>query len=102
MESTHDDARIVGRKPKLRTWDVISLATVINLAGGGKSIRWLDSWGDIQFGVARGLTDENACTMHEADVRDMFLRITTMGFADRYIPVMHAAKLVGDGALCAD
>lgn len=87
---------------KLTTWDVVALGNLVRIAAGGHLIRWVMEGHETQSGIARGLTDQNGCTMHDADVRDTFLRVTTSGFGDRFIPVRDAMRMIQGGLLAAD
>lgn len=58
------------------------LSEVINaMIGDEKCARYIGATGDVIQGTARSVTDANGMMVHDADVRDLYLWVTTtMGF----------------------
>ena len=83
--------------------DAVSLGTVLSAAQRTAPVARLMDNGDVIYGTARSVGDENGNFASERDdVRDCFLRVTTsMGF-EAFWPVADLLPLVRSGEFVVD
>jgi hypothetical protein len=95
MNNTH--------KP-LTMHDLVALETVARAAQTNAKVRWLSAnLGEILEGTARSIGDERGMFLAgDDDVRDGYLRITSTGGFDYFLPVAKLVELVHEGGFAID
>jgi hypothetical protein len=83
--------------------DLVALETVARAAQTGARVRWLTDSGDVGEGTARSIGDERGMFLANGeDVRDAYLRITTIAGFETFEPVSRLAELVKGGGFAID
>jgi hypothetical protein len=85
--------------------EAVSLASVIDSAIHGRKVaRVRESAPDgVIYGTARSVGDENGnSARNKVDVRDCFLRVTTVGGWDEFWPMAELVSELPGGTFCAD
>jgi hypothetical protein len=83
--------------------DVTTLARIVEVAGRGQLVTWLDDErdGEPRTGTARALTDERGNHWH-GDVRDAHLWVTTRSGMEAFLPVGKVVALSQAGSFAFD
>jgi hypothetical protein len=76
-----------------------ALGTIANAAQGNEFVTWTRDGGDtIHQGTARSIGDERGMFLgRDHDVRDGFLRITSVTGMEHFIPIMELVIIVQEG-----
>jgi hypothetical protein len=73
--------------------EATQLATIIGWAQRCAKLVWLDERSDVCYGTARSIGDENGNFLRcDRDVRDAYLRITTVGGFDLFLPMSEVLR----------
>jgi hypothetical protein len=83
--------------------DLIALETIGSVASASSRVRWLLDSGDIAEGTARSIGDERGNFLRsDEDIRDGYLRITSVQGFDYFLPVTDLMKMVHAGEFARD
>lgn len=96
MTSTWQERR--GTTLTLR--DTVTLATIIEACQHNAFVRWqpAKAGGLLLEGTLRCVGDENGCALRaDEDVRDAYVRITTTGGMEVFMPIVEAVNLHRSG-----
>ena len=83
--------------------DLVALGTIAEAAQGNRKITWLGRNENIEVGTARSIGDDHGnFKIESGDVRDGYLRITSVTGFEHFIPIMDVVGMVQRGEFALD
>jgi len=82
---------------------LVALGTIMQAAQGNLKITWLGKNENIEVGTARSIGDQHGMFLRgDLDVRDAYLRITSVTGFEHFIPIMDVVGMVQRGEFALD